>query len=178
MTVKEVVTWSTEWQLDKWSDPTGSIARLSRLGLSAKDISKRHPDALIETDRFKGNVALNEGLQQLIDIICGISTPTLWDNSNARVGVGNSSTAADPTDTGLIGGSTAFAGMDGGYPQRAAQKASWKGTFGDGVAEFAWEEFTVDNGAVGDINLNRYVTSKGTKGSGETWVLTVEITFS
>jgi hypothetical protein len=68
--------------------------------------------------------------------------------------------------------------MDGGYPQRSGQVASWKGTFGDGVAEFAWEEFTVDNGAAGDVNLNRYVTSKGTKGSGETWVLTVQITFS
>jgi len=173
----EKITWKTDWQLDKWKDPSGIIKELSRSGLSAEEIRALHPDFFMETTRFSGNVALNEGLQQLIDIICGLSTPTLWDNSNARVGVGTSSTGADPTDTGLIG-TTAFAGMDGGYPQRSAQKASWKGTFGDGVTEFAWEEFTVDNGAVGDINLNRYVTSKGTKGTGETWILTVEITFS
>jgi len=172
------ITWKTIWQLDKWKDPSREVERLSKSGLTVDNITALHPDLLKETTRFAGNVALNEGLQQLIDIICGISTPTLWDNTNARVGVGNSSTAADPTDTGLLGGSTAFASMDGGYPQRSTQVASWKGTFGDGVAEFAWEEFTVDNGVVGDINLNRYVTNKGTKGSGETWVLTVEITFS
>ena len=175
--VKEKISWMTTWQLDKWLDPTGEISELSKAGLTADEILWSHPDEFIETQRFKGNVALNEGLQQLIDVICGISTPTLWDNSNARVGVGTSNTAADPTDAGLLG-TTAFASMDGGYPQRSAQTASWKGTFGDGVAEFAWEEFTVDNGAVGDVNLNRYVTSKGTKGSGETWVLTVEIAFS
>jgi len=166
------------WQLDRWKDSNGEVEKLSRSGLTVDEIRKRHPESFVGTTRFNGNVALNEGLQQLIDVIGGISSPTLWDNSNARVGVGNSSTAADPTDTGLIGGSTAFAAMDGGYPQRSAQTASWKGTFGDGTAEFAWEEFTVDNGAVGGISLNRYVTSKGTKGSGETWVLTVEITFS
>jgi len=171
------ISWKTTWQLDKWSDSEGEIEELSKSGLTIEDILKHHPNNLIETQRFKGNVALNEGLQQLIDVICGISSPTLWDNTNARVGVGTSITAADPTDTGLLG-TTAFASMDGGYPQRSTQTASWKGTFGDGTAEFAWEEFTVDNGAVGDINLNRYVTSKGTKGSGETWVLTVEIAFS
>lgn len=171
------ITWKTIWQLDKWKDPSKEVERLSRDGLTVEDIRVLHPDLLMETTRFTGNVALNEGLQQLIDAICGISSPTLWDNTNARVGVGTSSIAADPTDTGLLG-TTAFASMDGGYPQRSAQTASWKGTFGDGTAEFAWEEFTVDNGAVGDVNLNRYVTSKGTKGSGETWVLTVEIAFS
>ena len=171
------ITWKTIWQLDKWRDPTREIETLSKNGLTVNDIKTLHPDLLIETTHFAGNVALNEGLQQLIDVICGISTPTLWDEANARVGVGTSNTAADPTDAGLIG-TTAFASMDVGYPQRSAQTVSWKGTFGDGTAEFAWEEFTVDNGAVGDINLNRYVTSKGTKGSGETWVLTVEIAFS
>jgi len=172
------ITWKTTWQLDKWRDPTGEIEELSKKGLTIDKIVGLHPKEFIETLQFEGNVALNEGLQQLIDIICGISSPTLWDNTNARVGVGNSSTAAQATDAGLLGGSTAFASMDGGYPQRSSQTASWKGTFGDGTAEFAWEEFTIDNGAVGDINLNRYVTNKGTKGSGETWVLTVEIAFS
>jgi len=171
------ITWKTIWQLDKWKDPNREVEKLSKNGMIVDDIKALHPNLFIETTSFAGNVALNEGLQQLIDVICGISSPTLWDNTNARIGVGTSNTAADPTDTGLLG-TTAFASMDGGYPQRSAQTASWKGTFGDGQAEFAWEEFTVDNGAVGDINLNRYVTSKGTKGSGETWVLTVEIAFS
>jgi hypothetical protein len=172
------ISWKTKWRIDKWKDQNRELEKLSKDGTSFEDLKHDYPDALIETDIFEGNLALNEGLQQVIDVICGISSPTLWDNSNARVGVGNSNTAAQASDMGLLGGSTAFSNMDGGYPQRSAQTASWKGTFGDGQAEFAWEEFTIDNGAVGDVNLNRYVTSKGTKGSGETWVLTVEIAFS
>lgn len=171
------VTWKTTWQLDKWKDPDGEVEKLSRSGLALEEILGLYPELFVDSTRFSGNVALNEGLQQLVDVICGLSSPTLWDSGNARVGIGNDNTPADPADTGLIG-TTAFAGMDGGHPQRAAQTASWKATFGDGVAEFAWEEYTVDNGAAGDVNLNRYVTSKGTKGSGETWVMTVEIAFS
>lgn len=178
MSIMEKIMWNTRWQIDKWRDPSGEVEKLCKQGLTLEEVRRIYPHLFIESLNFKGNVALNEGLQQLIDVIGGISSPTLWDNTNARVGVGNSNTAAQATDTGLLGGSTAFASMDGGYPQRSNQTASWKGTFGDGVAEFAWEEFTVDNGAVGDVNLNRYVTSKGTKGSGETWVLTVEIAFS
>lgn len=176
--INETIGWKTKWRLDKWSDPDQKIERLSKRGISTDGISLLYPSRLLDTQRFSGNVALNEGLQQIIDIIGGISSPTLWNNANARVGVGNSNTAANATQTGLLGGSTAFVAMDGGYPQRSGQVASWRGTFGSGIAEFAWEEFTVDNGAVGNINLNRYVTSKGTKGSGETWVLTVQITFS
>jgi hypothetical protein len=177
MRIKEKIGWNTKWQIDKWHDPTGTVEELSKDGLTIDDLIILYPGNLIDSQVFLGNVALNEGLQQLIDIICGITTPTLWNNGNARVGVGTSNTAANASQTGLLG-TTAFASMDGGYPQRSGQVASWKGTFGDGVAEFAWEEFTVDNGAAGDVNLNRYVTSKGTKGSGETWVLTVQITFS
>ncbi len=177
MQVNEKIGWKTQWQIDRWHDPFSVIEKQSREGLPLKDLRAQHPDDFISSEVFTGNVALNEGLQQLIDVICGISSPTLWNNASARVGVGTSNTAANASQTGLLG-TTAFAAMDGGYPQRSGQVASWKGTFGDGAAEFAWEEFTVDNGAVGNINLNRYVTSKGTKGSGETWILTVQISFS
>lgn len=176
--MRERIGWTTEWRIDRWRDTDGEISRLSKLGFTLQDLEKIYPECLINSEEFEGNVALNEGLQQVIEVICGISSPTLWNNGNARVGVGNSNTAAQATDSGLLGGSTAFASMDSGYPQRSDQKAIWKGTFGDGVAEFSWEEFTVDNGVVGNINLNRYVISKGTKSSGETWVLTVQITFS
>jgi hypothetical protein len=128
---------------------------------------------------FEDNIALNEGLGELIDIICGLSAPTKWDNSNARLGVGNSSAAESATQTGLQGTSKAFKAMDSGYPQRSNQTAEWRATFGDGEGEFAWEEFTIVN-AADDTgkNLDRKVTSKGTKAAGESWTLSLKITFS
>lgn len=124
------------------------------------------------------DVFLNEGINAIWTLVCG-GSETAFNNANARVGVGNSNTAENATQTGLLGASTAFAAMDSGYPTFGSnQKATFKGTFGNGQAEFAWEEFTVDNGATPNKNLHRKVTSKGTKGANETWVLTIELSLS
>jgi len=128
--------------------------------------------------KFKKNVLLNEGIQAMLDMIAGLATITAWDNTNARVGVGDGTIAEDPSQTGLQGTNQAFASMDAGYPSRTGQTVSWRGTFGGTEANFAWEEFTVDNGSVALQNLNRKVSSQGTKVSGQTWVLTIDITLS
>jgi len=131
-----------------------------------------------EVLKFEGNVLLNEGIQQILDDICGLATVTKWDNANARVGVGDGTIAEDPTQTGLQGVNTAYVGMDAGYPSRSAQTVTFRGTFDGATGNFAWEEVTVDNGSVALINLNRKVQSLGTKASGTTWVLTLELTIS
>jgi len=124
------------------------------------------------------DVFLNEGINAIWTLVCG-GTETAFNNANARVGVGNSNAAESPTHTGLQGTSTAFAAMESGYPTfGSGQKATFKGTFASGQGEFAWEEFTVDNGATPNKNLHRKVTSKGTKPSGETWILTIELSLS
>lgn len=127
---------------------------------------------------FEGNLLLNEGIDEIWDIVTGTGTPTDYDNTNARLGVGNSSTVADATQTGLQGASSLFKGMEAGYPTASTQKATWKSVFGSSEANFAWEEFSVDNGATADKNLNRKVSSQGTKTSGQTWTLTLDITLS
>jgi len=131
-----------------------------------------------KTTKFRKNVLLNEGIQAMLDMIAGLATITAWDNTNARVGVGDGTIAEDPAQTGLQGTNQAFASMDAGYPSRTDQTVSWRGTFGGTEANFAWEEFTVDNGSVALQNLNRKVSSQGTKVSGQTWVLTIDITLS
>jgi hypothetical protein len=68
--------------------------------------------------------------------------------------------------------------MDATYPQRSGQIAEWRSTFGSGDANEAWNEYAVDNGATAHKLLNRKVESKGTKASGETWTLSLKITFS
>jgi hypothetical protein len=136
--------------------------------------------AFICTEVFEANIALNEGLQELIDIICGLGTPTKWDNANARLGVGDSNAAENASQTGLQAATNkTFKAMDTGYQLRSNQTAEWRATFGSAEANYAWEEYTVVN-AASDTgkNLNRKISSKGTKSSGETWTLSLQITFS
>jgi hypothetical protein len=55
--------------------------------------------------------------------------------------------------------------------------------FGSGVANFAWEEWGIDNGTTDGTTvvaplLNRRVEAMGTKASGSTWTVTATITVS
>lgn len=131
-------------------------------------------------EEWEGNIALNEGLQELIDIICGLGAPTKWDNANARLGVGDSNVAPVATQTGLQAVTNkAWSGMATGYPVKSNQTAEWRAVFGDGVAQYAWEEYTVVNAADDSgKNLNRCIASKGTKAAQESWTLSLKITFS
>lgn len=125
------------------------------------------------------NVMLNEGIDEIWNLVTETNALDYYTNLLARVGVGNGTGAAVATQTALLGGSTAFAGMEVGFPNVAtAQRVDFKGSFGNGVAEFAWEEFTVDNGAIPNANLQRLVSAKGTKSAGETWTAEIQITGS
>jgi len=156
--ILESLGWTAEWTIEKFKK------------------GAKKPYAV---ENFKGNLGLTEGRAELIDIICGLGTPTKWDNTNAYIGVGNSSTAEQESDTGLLGASKLYKAMLATYPQRSAQTAEWKSEFIDTEAEFAWEEFTVSNtNSDSGVNLNRKTASKGTKGSGEVWTVSLKITFN
>jgi hypothetical protein len=176
--ILDKIGWKTEWIINKFRDPNDEIAKMLRLGAKIEDVTKQFPEAFIGEEVIEGNVALNVGLQYLIDCICGIGTTTKWDNTNARLGVGSDATAADATQTDLIDTTPTWKAMDATYPQRSNQTAEWRSTFGTGDANEAWNEFAVDNGASAHKLLNRKVESKGTKASGETWTLSLKITFS
>ena len=127
-----------------------------------------------------GNVMLNEGINEMWTLTCS-SSGTEFDNSNAYLGVGDSNTAEDPSQTGLQAASNKlYVAMDGGYPTYGtAQKATWRSTFAGAQANFSWQEFTVANGGSdASVNLNRKVSDQGTKTAGQTWELTLEITLS
>lgn len=179
MSVHEKIRMKSAWKIDKFKELPGDvIAKALQAGASIEDIRKKYPEAFIATEVVQDNVGLNEGLQELIDLICGLSSPTKWDNGNARLGVGDGVTAADPSQTGLQGTNKTFKAMDTSYPQRSAQTAEWRSTYGSGDANYTWNEYTVVN-AADDTgkNLNRKVENKGTKSSGETWTLSLKITF-
>ncbi len=171
--------WKAHWRIDKFRDLEGEVAKALEAGLSVFNAQQLFRDAYLGYEEFDANIALNEGLQELIDIICGLGTPVKWDNTNARLGVGDGNAAESASQTGLQGTNKAFKNMDSGYPQRSNQTAEWRATFGASEANFAWEEYTVVNAADDSgKNLNRKVASKGTKTAGETWTLSLQVTFS
>jgi hypothetical protein len=174
------IGWMAKWRIDKFNDSIGEIAQALQAGLSTEQVIGLYGQAFICTEKFDANIALNEGLQELIDIICGLGSPTKWDNANARLGVGDSNTAEAATQTGLQAATNkTYKTMDANYPARTNQTAEWRATFGSSDANYAWEEYTVVN-AASDTgkNLNRKTASKGTKASGETWTLSLQVTFS
>jgi hypothetical protein len=129
----------------------------------------------VETITRLDNAVLDEGATELLQLLAGIGTPTAFSNANARVGVGNGTAAVVNTQTGLQGTSVAFAAMEPGYPAITGRTCEWQAVFPEGVADFAWEEWTLDNGASAGKNLNRRQVGFGTK-SGQEWELTVTIT--
>lgn len=134
-------------------------------------------DQPYEVSEIEGNLLLNEGIALLWDLGIGAGG-SAWNNANAYLGVGTSSTAAAATDTGLIG-TAVYKAMSATYPQRSNQTVTWRAVFGSSDANQAWEEFTVSNtSANGGTNLNRKVSSQGTKTAGQTWTLDLAITLS
>lgn len=134
-----------------------------------------------EVSEFRGNLGLYEGIEEMLKLLIG-TTATPYSGTNARIGVGDGTTAEAATQTGLQGTNKAWKGMDAGYPQIVGANNNtvrFQSTFGGTEANFAWNEFTVVN-AADDTgkNLNRKVQSQGTKSSGSTWVLQVDITIS
>lgn len=126
-----------------------------------------------------GNLMLNEGIGEHIDLLCGIGG-TAFSNANAYIGVGDSTTAADATQTGLQAVTNkAYAAMAATYPSRSGQTVTFRSVFAAEVANYAWAEFTVINAATdAGKNLNRKVSDQGTKTSGQIWTVDLAITFS
>ena len=128
----------------------------------------------------EGNLGLNEGINNLLDLIFGLATPTKWDNANARIGVGDSDAGEVATQTGLQAATNkTWKPMMTNYPQRTAQTVELRAEFGLTDANYAWEEGTIVNAADDSgQNLNRKVTAQGTKPNTETWIARFQFTVS
>ena len=104
---------------------------------------------------------------------------TAFNNANARIGVGDSSTAFAAGQTDLQAPANKLRkAMDATYPQRAANVLTFRATFGTAEANFAWNEWGVFNAAAAGQMLNRKVEALGTKTSAQTWQLTVDLTLN
>lgn len=157
MHVKEKATYKTKWTLRRYADDAAFAAN--------------DPYDVTEID---GNLLLNNGIGDMLDLFIAAAAPTAYDNTNARIGVGDSTTAAAAGQTDLqAAANKTYKGMEATYPSRAGQTVTWRAVFGSADANYDWNEFIVDNGTTA---INRKVSAQGTKASGQTWTVDVSIT--
>lgn len=120
---------------------------------------------------------LNLTRDQIADALIGGSTYTKYNNANAHLAVGDSTTAEAAGQTDLQASTNKLRkAMDSTYPQRAGNVLTFRATFGTSDANFAWNEWAIANASSSGQILNRKVQNVGTKGSSSTWQATATIT--
>jgi hypothetical protein len=173
----EEISWGVRWSVHKLEGEwTGEQL----------DAGEVPADALLELLEGEGNMLMIGGSSALWQRLIGTAI-TAFDNSNARIGVGDSTTAAADTQTDLIAATNKLRkAMDATYPSHTdstsvagAKTITFRATFATGDANFAWQEWGVFNaGPTGGRMLNRKVESLGTKTSAQSWVFTVSLTLA
>lgn len=125
------------------------------------------------------NILVNAGINALTTLLAG-GGGNAFNNANSYLGVGDSNTAAGATQTDLQAATNKLRkAMNATYPTYGtSQKITFQSDFGADDANFAWNEFAVFNASSAGTMLNRLVSAQGTKTSGQTWRLTLEITIS
>jgi hypothetical protein len=160
--IQDKIGWKPLWTITKFAD----------------DDAYRRGEAF-EVVEVPGNLLLNEGITALLNLLTG-AAETAFSNANSYLGVGDSSTAASASQTGLQAATNKlYKAMEATYPQITNQSIAFRSIFTSAEANFAWEEFTAASGNSDSAdNLNRKVSAQGTKSSGQTWQLDLTITFS
>ena len=170
MEKQEMAGWLCRFRLSKYRE---DIAPFREGGKEDEFHRLFKPYEVIEGEE---NCLLNTGIDEIWDLVTGASSNS-FDNTNAQIGVGDSSTAADPSQTDLQAATNkTYKGMESGYPTSTTQKVTFKSSFGDSEANYAWNEWVVKQ-STSAICLNRKVENLGTKSAG-TWTLEVDITLS
>jgi hypothetical protein len=140
-----------------------------------------------------GNLLMYGGASVLWQALIGNGTATagqaltFFNNTQAAIGVGDSTTAAAATQTNLVAATNKLRkAMDATYPQHTDTTSSggasivFRSTFATTDANFAWQEWGIFNSATDGTGrmLNRKVESLGTKTSAATWQLALTLTLA
>jgi hypothetical protein len=147
-------------------------------------IEKYHGDpateAPFEVDEFLGNCLLTEGIVEMWTLITG-GGGVPFNSGNSRLGVGDSAALANSGQVGLQAVTDKlYKTMDAGYPQIVGAVLLFRATFTGTEAVWAWNEFSVMNGATEATakNLSRKAEPHGAKGNGDTWILQLSVTLT
>lgn len=156
-------------------------------------VRKFRGDSVDEADLYEvvdgtPNLLVYGGASALWHRVIGGTTVTAFSNALAYLAVGDSTTAAVNTQTGLIGTTnTLFMPMDATFPQHtdgtgASTNAQCKfqGTASTSQGNWAggWQEWGVFNANTSGRMLQRKVEALGTKTSASTWQLLVTLTLA
>lgn len=172
--IEEKFSYKTQWTVRRYADDAAVAA-----GTPTPVVDGVTGELLPAESVIEGNLLLNEGIALLLDLLIGAGG-TAYNNANSYIGVGDSTTAEAATQTGLSAATNkTYKAMQATYPSRSNQTVTWRAQFASGDANYAWQEFTIINASTDTgTNLNRKVSSQGTKASGQTWTVDVSITIS
>ncbi len=128
------------------------------------------------------------GAIAIASALLGDGVIDLFNNDNAAIGVGDSTTGFNANQTVLQAeatpGNAIRKGMTAGYPDRDPEDdgslnvTRYQSVFGTSEANFVWNEWGIFNDvtASGGTMLLRVVENLGTKTSAAQWVFEVDIT--
>lgn len=103
--------------------------------------------------------------------------PTPFDNSNAHIGVGDSTTAFAQAQTDLVASTNKFRkAMEASYPQLSTNVLTFRSVYSTAQANFDWKEFGIFNASSSGTMLCRKVEDLGTKADTQSWQFTVDVT--
>jgi hypothetical protein len=164
--VRDSATHHTTWRLMKFHEDIEPYR-----GREPEFYARFKPYEVIEGE---GNVFTSAGVGLMLDLLMGAGG-TVFSAANARVGVGDSSTAENASQTDLLGSNKLRKAMDATWPSRSGVVLSFQSSFGSTDANFTWNEWGIFNSASGATMFNRKAQSFGTKASGTTWALQIAI---
>ncbi len=119
-------------------------------------IQGRKPFEVVDVD---GNLLLNEGIQEMLDLMIAAAGTTAYDNTNARLGVGNEAlTAITGTSIQMTNGSAAVVGVGTSFTTQLA--------VGDLVALDADDVLAEVQSITDDLNLVLTANYSGAGGTG------------
>jgi hypothetical protein len=190
MDVHDAVKWKARWLLNKFHAVDIFAAGLDPATAQEADILAAGVQPY-ETIEREGNLLMYGGASCLWECLIGNGTGTAsqtltyFNNGNAHIGVGDSTTAAAATQTDLQASSNKLRkAMDATFPTHTdgvivgAASIQFKSTFGTSDANWDWEEWGVFNAASGGRMLNRKVEDLGTKTGAASWAFTVTLTLA
>lgn len=187
----EGLQWKSSSKVEKYSPDQVAFATTllghEPVGSELLALVGNPEDGVVED--LTSNLLTTAGLGRITSLIIGGGGQAATATA-ARIGVGNSSTAASAGQTDLQASSGAgnrqWNIMEATYPQASAGVITAKASYASGEANFAWAEWAIDVGTptvaagttVAALMLNRKVADNGTKASGSVWAFTVTITLS
>jgi hypothetical protein len=137
------------------------------------DLRRATPHEVLEAS----NMVLTGGWNAIFNRLSGLGAVTAFDATNARLCVGNGTSAVSAGQTDLQGATKTRKVLDAA-PTISGGSWTAVATFTTADANHSWDEAGIANAASGGVLFNRSLVSFGTKTSSSQWVLTSTLTGS